>query len=133
MPERDYSHRTLIDKLNVKEGARVLALGIGDAALLGEIRLRTANFRDAAPRSGEFDVILLPVENIGDLGRIEKCRPLLAVAGGLWVVYPKGRKDITEKQVRDAGHAAGLVDNKVVSFSATHTGLRFVVRKADRS
>jgi len=31
-----------------------------------------------------------------------------------------------------AGLATGMVDNKVVSFSATHTGLRFVIRKADR-
>ena len=54
-------------------------------------------------------------------------------AAGLWVVYPKGRKDITQAQVMAAGLAAGLVDNKVCSFSETHTALRFVIRLKDRS
>ena len=50
----------------------------------------------------------------------------LSSAGALWIVYPKGRQEITELQVLDAGRAAGLVDVKVVSFSATHTALKFV-------
>ncbi len=77
-------------------------------------------------------MVLLGVESVADLRKIESCRALLAPAGGLWVIYPKGRKDITEAQVRSAGLATGLVDNKVVRFSTTHTGLRFVIRKSDR-
>lgn len=69
---------------------------------------------------------------MAQLRKIENYRELLAVAGGLWVIYPKGRKDVTEAQMRAAGLANGMVDNKVISFSATHTGLRFVIRKADR-
>jgi len=34
--------------------------------------------------------------------------------------------------VRSAGLKAGLVDIKVVSFSATHTALKFVLPKAKR-
>jgi len=130
MPERDYSHRALIDKLNVKEGARVLALGIRDADLMTELRTRTGS---SPVEYGEADVILLSVESVADLQKIEPLRRRLAPAGGLWVVYPKGRKDIRESQVMGAGLAAGLVDNKVVGFSATHTGLRFVIPKADRA
>ncbi len=48
MAERDYSHRALIDKLNIKEGARVLVLGVSDAALLEEIRARAGERRTAA-------------------------------------------------------------------------------------
>ncbi len=33
MPEKDYSFRALIDKLNVKPGARVVLLGVHDEAL----------------------------------------------------------------------------------------------------
>jgi hypothetical protein len=44
----------------------------------------------------------------------------------LWIVYPKGKQEITELQVIEAGRQAGLVDVKVVSFSATHTALKFV-------
>ncbi len=131
MPEKDYSFRALIDKLNVKSGARVLLLGVNDAALLADLRARTDNC--SVRKKSDCDVILLGVEDVADLRKIESCRALLAPAGGLWVIYPKGQKHITEAQVRSAGLATGMVDNKVISFSATHTGLRFVIRKADRA
>jgi hypothetical protein len=48
-------------------------------------------------------------------------------AAAMWVVYPKGRQQITEGDVLAAGRAAGLKDVKVVGFSATHTALKFVI------
>jgi hypothetical protein len=132
MPDKDYSFRSLIDKLNVKEGARVLLPGVSDAALLADLRARTDNC-SSDRRNTNCDVVLLGVESVADLRKIEPCRTLLAPAGGLWIIYPKGQKHITEAQVMSAGLATGMVDNKVISFSATHTGLRFVIRKTDRT
>jgi hypothetical protein len=131
MPEKSYAHRALIDKLNVKEGARVLVLGVKDNELWAAMCARSSECSEARPKKN-CDVILLSVESIVDLRKIESCQHLLAPAGGLWVVYPKGQKHITEAQVMEAGLATGMVDNKVVSFSPTHTGLRFVIRKIDR-
>jgi hypothetical protein len=48
------------------------------------------------------------------------------------LIYPKGRKEITELQVLSAGRSAGLLDVKVVSYSATHTALKFVRPKSQR-
>ena len=59
-------------------------------------------------------------------------RKAIVSNGAIWVVYPKGRKDIHELDVIAAGKAAGLVDNKVVGFSVTHTSLRFVIPLANR-
>ena len=132
MPDKDYSHRALIDKLNVKEGCRVLLLGVDDAALLADLRARTSNCF-VGRKKKDCDVILLGVESIADLRKVEPCRAQLSPAGGLWVIYPKGQKHITEAQVMSAGLATGLVDNEVISFSPTHTGLRFVIRKSDRA
>jgi hypothetical protein len=53
-------------------------------------------------------------------------------ATALWIVYPKGQKQITENDVLAAGRRAGLKDVKVVGFSATHTALKFVVPLSDR-
>jgi len=131
MPEKDYSYRSLIDKLNVKPGARVLLLGVNDAALLADLRARTDDC-SSERKKADCDVVLLGAESLADLRSIESCRGLLAPAGGLWVIYPKGQKHITEANVRAAGLAIGMVDNKVISFSPTHTGLRFVIRNADR-
>jgi hypothetical protein len=44
----------------------------------------------------------------------------------LWVVYAKGKKEITENDVLSRGRKAGLKDIKVVGFSSTHTALKFV-------
>jgi hypothetical protein len=57
----------------------------------------------------------------------------LKPAGALWVVRPKGRREITESDVMAAGKAAGLVDVKVVSFSDTHTAEKFVIPVAQRA
>ena len=60
----------------------------------------------------------------------------LAQNGGLWVAWPKQasgvRTDLNERVVRRFGLGQGLVDNKVCAIDETWSGLRFVVRLADR-
>jgi hypothetical protein len=80
----------------------------------------------------DSDLIFVGVEKAADLARAAKATPSLSNAGSLWIVYPKGKQEIKEQQVLDAGRQAGLVDVKVVSFSATHTALKFVRPKAKR-
>jgi hypothetical protein len=53
-------------------------------------------------------------------------------AAGLWLVYPKGKKEVTEKDVIGAGRKTGLKDVKVVGFSPTHTALKFILPLAKR-
>src|SRR5215472_19094186 len=70
MPDKDFSHRLLVDKLSVKPGMRVAAIGIADTAFLEE---RTP---DVSTRlRGDCDVILLGVEKTAGLTRIEGCIP----------------------------------------------------------
>jgi hypothetical protein len=47
--------------------------------------------------------------------------------GVLWIVRPRGSKTLSEAEVFEAIHAAGLVDTKVVSFSKTHTAHKCVI------
>ncbi len=53
-------------------------------------------------------------------------------AAALWIVYPKGQKQITELDVLAAGRRAGLKDVKVVGFSPAHTALKFVIPVSSR-
>ena len=53
-------------------------------------------------------------------------------AAALWIVYPKGQKQITENDVLGAGRKIGLKDVKVVGFSSTRTALKFVIPLAER-
>jgi hypothetical protein len=131
VPDKDYSHRLLIDKLSIKSGMRVAVVGVKDPDFTAQLEARTPDYSMRLRR--QCDVILLGVEEVAALQRIGACANSLQPAGGLWIIYPKGRREITQAQVMAAGLAAGLVDNKVCSFSATHTALRFVIRVADRA
>lgn len=131
MPDKDYSARPLIDKLGIKPDASVAVLGISDPTFLETLAARTANYCVGECQAA-CDVILLGVETVAGLQPLADCRSALKPAGGIWVIYPKGRKDISQAHVMEAGLATGLVDNKVASFSTTHTAMRFVVRTKDR-
>jgi hypothetical protein len=77
-------------------------------------------------------MIFFGAEVAPDLAGVKKLVPSLGSKGALWIIYPKGRKGITELQVIRAGREAGLVDIKVVGYSATRTALKFVRPKHQR-
>ena len=125
-PERDYSHRALLDKLGVKPGQRIGVLGVEDAAFLKDLADRIPEFVRDKPPSGA-DMILLGAENLKALARVKSLAGTIQKAGAIWIVYPKGQTHIREADVIAGGKSAGLTDNKVCRFSDTHTGLRFVI------
>ena len=129
--ERDYSHRLLIDKLGVKAGQRVAVLGVESAEFLKDLSARVPEY-SRGKRVAAADLIFFSAEARGDLLRLGSLVRSMQRNGAIWVVYPKGQTHIREIDVIEAGRAAGLTDNKVCSFSATHTALRFVIPVAQR-
>jgi hypothetical protein len=125
-PERDYSQRSLLDKLGIKLGQKILIVGVDDPAFLNGIQPYSPGFAERKP-AADLDMIFFGAEQKNDLGRLASLRKAIVSNGSIWVVYPKGRKEIREIDAIAAGRAAGLVDNKVVGFSPTHTSLRFVI------
>jgi hypothetical protein len=120
-----------LDKLGVKAGSRVALVGTFtfDGAFAGELAKRGA----AVTTRGLVDVLFFAPASAADLGRVATLAKRLEPAGGLWIVRPKGKDTaITEGDTRAAGLSAGLVDVKVASFSATHSGLKFVIPVAKR-
>ena len=60
-------------------------------------------------------------------------RERLVPNGAIWVVSRKGRSaTLRDVDVIAAARASGLIDNKVASFSPTHTALRLVIPVALR-
>ncbi|HWA83535.1 MAG TPA: hypothetical protein VG820_08890, partial [Fimbriimonadaceae bacterium] len=80
--------------------------------------------------SDGYDAILFHAETLGDLGGLERIEPAVGPKTMLWIVYPKGRRDIKESDVFAHGKAIGLVDVKVCKFSEKETALKFVRRKS---
>jgi Protein of unknown function (DUF3052) len=130
-PERDYSHRTLIQKLGVKSGHRILILDVNDGAFINDIEPFAPVFAERKP-AADIDLIFFGAEKKDDLKRLASLRKSIVANGAVWVVYPKGVQVIREIDVIAAAKTAGLVDVKVCSFSATHTALRCVIPVANR-
>lgn len=130
-PERDYSHRSLLDKLGVKPGQKILIIGVNDGAFLNDIHRFNPEFAERNP-AADIEMIFFSAEQKKDLARLAQLRKSIAKTGAIWVIYPKGRQEIRELDVISAGKAAALTDNKVCSFSPTHTALRFVIPLANR-
>jgi len=124
--EKIRSPRSLLDKLGVKPDSRVAVIGVTDESFLAQLRERIGKTpEEEKPRDCDF--IFYAAEKKAGLARLKALAQLLKKTGAVWVVYPKGQKQITENDVLAAGQPAGLVDVKVCSFSATHTALKFVI------
>lgn len=130
-PERDYSHRSLLDKLGIKSGQRVSVMGVESAEFLPELAARIPDYL-RGEIAGNSDLIFFSAETVKDLSRLKPMASSIQKAGAIWVVYPKGQKHIREIDVIAAAKSVGLVDNKVCSFSSTHTALRLCIAIAKR-
>ncbi len=120
--------KSVIEKLGVKPGQRVHVRGMDGDGLAADLAAHGAELVD----DGDADHLFVLVDSHADLAGISGLVPLIARDGAVWTLRPKGRKDLTEGDVRAAGKAAGLVDVKVVRFSDTHTAEKFVIPVADR-
>jgi len=68
-----------------------------------------------------------------ELLRLSEVKTWIEPNGAIWVIRPKGgRSSLKDTDLIDAGKKAGLVDNKIASFSETHGAMRFVFRLRDR-
>jgi hypothetical protein len=84
------------------------------------------------PRAGAADIVFYGADRRQALARLDATRRALKPTGALWIIRPKGSGAITEAEVIAAGRQAGLVDVKVVSFSATHTAEKFMIPRDAR-
>ena len=120
-----------LQKIGVKPEWRASAIGVDDERFLAELEEAVTHLSIGRVAKNS-DAIFYGVTKAIQLARLEKLKVSLMPDGALWVIRPKGRPEISERAVMEAGKAAGLVDVKVVSFSATHTAEKFVIPVAAR-
>jgi len=123
--------RSRIEKLGVKEGDRIGMVAFQDAAFERELA-----GRGATPVKGrlgsDLPMVLCAFREADELGRLSDLKQAIAPNGCVWALWPKGRRELREDDVRTAALAIGLVDVKVMAFSDVLSGLKLVIRKADR-
>jgi hypothetical protein len=130
-----YSGTPLARKLGVASGTTVLLDGAPEAFTLGELPPDVTVHR--RPGRAPYDVILCFCP---DAARLRTRWPALhrrtTPAGSLWIAWPKRSSgvptDLDENVVRDHALAHGRVDVKVCAVDETWSGLKHVVRLADR-
>ena len=124
--------KPLLDRLGVKPGAKVALVNLDDPGFVTLLRQRTSDIVKRKPRT-PCDLVFVGAEEVRDLERLAEVKAWIEPNGAVWVIRPKGgRGALRELEVMGAGLAAGLVDNKIASFSDTHSAMRFVFRLKDR-
>jgi hypothetical protein len=118
--------KTRIEKLGIKLNATVSLISNFGDDFLSELLSLTKNVTNGKV-AADTEWIFFAAETAKDLSQVSKLAKSLKGAAALWIVYPKGQKQITENDVIAAGRKSGLKDVKVVGFSPTHTGLKFVI------
>ena len=124
------STRPLLDKLGVKPGMKVSFVGLDDPAFLRQLQDRSVDV-STRPRKGS-DLIFFYMDDRRDLPRLADLQASLQPAGAVWVLWPKGRREFREDDIRAFGPEADLVDVKVVAFSPTLSALKMVIPVASR-
>jgi hypothetical protein len=117
-----------LDKLGVKPGLHVRMTGARHAEFHSEVEQAGATISRTAA-----DLVFFGAERKPQLQRVAKLAAAIRPDGAIWIVYPKGVREITENDVIAAIRAAGLKDVKVASFSATHTALKAVIPLSQRA
>jgi hypothetical protein len=121
----------LLDKLGVKAEHQVSLLGIADESFCKQLKERTNKVTTGQPKAGS-DIIFLAASAKEDLKKLGSLQGRLKKNGALWVVWPKGKPELREDDIRSAAGEAGLVDVKVVKFSESHSALKLVIPVARR-
>lgn len=132
MPDRDYSHRSTVQKLGVRPGERIEVVGdVGPGVRDG---VKEAIGRGLV-RAGELDGAIVLVESIDDAKEaLVRYRARLKDSGYLWLVTRKRGHEryVNQLQVVPVAKRIGMIDNKTCSLDDERSGIRFVVPRALR-
>lgn len=133
-----YSHRSLLQKLGIKAGHRVVVVGAPDDywRLLGPLPRDVVVFKTLSAK--RLDVVHIFAREIGVLDRTIKTAARKIVSDGMiWASWPKRGSQLPTSlsgdSVRKVALSNGLVDIKVCAIDETWSGLKLVIPVKDRA
>src|SRR5579862_6904338 len=132
-----YSGTPLAKKLGIKPGARLFlhAAPPNYAQLVAPL---PPDVRTVPRIDGGTDLIHVFSSRRGELARLlQRARRAMRSDASVWVSWPKQASgvpsEVTEAVVRELALPLGLVDIKVCAVDEIWSGLKLVVRKAERA
>ena len=131
--EKDYSHRTTVQKLGIEPGHRIEVQGDVGPGLRKDVK-------DASGRglvkSGELDGAIVAVDSLEEAeGVFASYRRRVKDSGYLWLITRKRGHEryLNQMLLVPFGKRHGLIDNKTCSIDDSRSGIRFVVPRAKRN
>jgi hypothetical protein len=131
-----YSKTPLAQKLGIKAGMKVVALEapVDYRKLLAPLPAGVS-FTDKAIAGSSFVHLFVTERRVLEK-ELKRLRTLLDDAGILWISWPKKASgvstDITEDVIREVCLPLGFVDIKVCAVDETWSGLKLMIRRANR-
>jgi len=132
MTEKDYTHRSTVQKLGVKPDERVEITGDVGSGLRGDVKEAIGR---GLVRSGDLDGAVVAVDSMDAAQQaLVRYRARLRESGYLWVITRKRghEKYLNQMSLVPYAKRVGLIDNKTCSIDADRSGIRFVVPRAMR-
>ncbi len=131
-----YSKRSLVDKLGIKAGYKILIVNppANYDEVLGPLPEKVRRLKQT---NSPIDFIQFFTTQRSELEkRFDDFKKALALDGMLWISWPKGsskmKTDLNENVVREIALKNGLVDIKVCAVDEVWSGLKLVYRLKDR-
>jgi len=118
--------KALIDKLGVRTGNRIRILNYENPILLQQLAEKKVVLIEKSG-TDQCDMIIFCAERPTELRRLSSFKEDIVPDGSIWVVIPKSSRTISQGNVLAAAREAGMVGDKVVSCSETHSGHRVVM------
>lgn len=118
--------RSRLDRLGVRPGQCVAVVGTVDDAFVDELRSRAAVVVTGRSVPAGADIIFLVASQREQLGRVPALSNCLAQGGVLWVVRPRGAREITEHDVAASARAAEMRVGRAVRISPAHVADRLL-------
>ena len=131
-PEKDYSHRSTVQKLGVRPGDRIEIVGDVGSGLRRDVKEAAGR---GLVRSGDLDGAIVLVESLDEAAKcLDAYRPRVRDDGYLWLITWKRGRDgyVNQMQLVPCAKECGLIDNKTCSIDDERSGIRFVVPRALR-
>jgi hypothetical protein len=130
--ERDYSHRTVVQKLGVAAGHRVEITGDVGPGVRRDVQEAAGR---GLVRAGELDGAIVLVESLEEATEVlVRYRMRMRDSGYLWIVTRKRGHEryLNQMELVPVAKRLGLIDNKTCSIDETRSGIRFVIPRALR-
>lgn len=129
---RDYSHRSTVQKLGVKQEERLEVAGDVGSALKRDLKEALGR---GFVKSGELDGAIALVESLEEAKEaLDRYRPRLRDTGYIWLITRKRGHEgyLDQMKLVPCGKERALIDNKTCSIDDERSGIRFVVPRTLR-